>query len=90
MIVFFFFNGFLWKKVWIMFWELSLIAVSSLVFHANDVPPRPTGSEQRFLQNWIVVNLVVAVLVGVAWAFLSTRPELDYTEGKNRNEKQAC
>ncbi|XP_023661446.1 transmembrane protein 237A isoform X2 [Paramormyrops kingsleyae] len=40
----------------------------------------PTGSEQRFLQNWIVVNLVVAVLVGLAWAFLSTRPELDYTE----------
>ncbi|XP_048881877.1 transmembrane protein 237A-like isoform X1 [Brienomyrus brachyistius] len=40
----------------------------------------PTGSEQRFLQNWIVVNLVVAVLVGLAWAFLCTRPELDYTE----------
>ncbi|MFT7808148.1 transmembrane protein 237A-like [Arapaima gigas] len=40
----------------------------------------PVGSEQRFLQPWIVVNLVVALLVGLAWVFVSTRPDLDYTE----------
>ncbi|XP_029112655.1 transmembrane protein 237A-like [Scleropages formosus] len=41
----------------------------------------PEGSEHRFLQPWIVVNLVVALLVGLAWVFVSTRPDLDYTEG---------
>ncbi|KAM3861869.1 transmembrane protein 237A [Diretmus argenteus] len=40
----------------------------------------PPGSEHQILQPWIVVNLVVALLVGLAWAFVSTRPELDYTE----------
>ncbi|KAK1166234.1 transmembrane protein 237 isoform X1 [Acipenser oxyrinchus oxyrinchus] len=40
----------------------------------------PSGSEQQILQPWIVVNLVVTLLVGIAWVFLSTRPEMDYTE----------
>ncbi|KAG7467350.1 hypothetical protein MATL_G00152460 [Megalops atlanticus] len=40
----------------------------------------PPGSEHQILQPWIVVNLVVALLVGLAWVFVSTRPELDYTE----------
>lgn len=43
---------------------------------------RPAGSEQQILRPWIVVNLVVALLVGVAWAVVSTRPDIDYTEGK--------
>uniref|UniRef100_A0A8C7PZR3 Transmembrane protein 237b n=1 Tax=Oncorhynchus mykiss TaxID=8022 RepID=A0A8C7PZR3_ONCMY len=41
----------------------------------------PPGSEQQILNPWIIVNLVVAVLVGMAWIFISTRPEMDYTEG---------
>ncbi|MED6236962.1 hypothetical protein ATANTOWER_016836 [Ataeniobius toweri] len=41
---------------------------------------RPPGSEQQILRPWIVVNLVVALLVGVAWAVVSTRPDIDYTE----------
>ncbi|XP_028292384.1 transmembrane protein 237A isoform X2 [Gouania willdenowi] len=40
----------------------------------------PPGSEQQILRPWIVVNLVVALLVGLAWAVVSTRPEVDYTE----------
>ncbi|XP_038575953.1 transmembrane protein 237A-like isoform X2 [Micropterus salmoides] len=40
----------------------------------------PPGSEQQILQPWIVVNLVVALLVGLAWAVVSTRPDIDYTE----------
>lgn len=28
------------------------------------------------------MNLVVAVLVGMAWIFISARPEMDYTEGE--------
>ncbi|KAM6946060.1 transmembrane protein 237A [Aplochiton taeniatus] len=40
----------------------------------------PPGSEQQILQPWIVVNLVVALLVGMAWVFVSTRPDVDYTE----------
>ncbi|MEQ2192708.1 hypothetical protein XENOCAPTIV_015885, partial [Xenoophorus captivus] len=40
----------------------------------------PPGSEQQILRPWIVVNLVVALLVGVAWAVVSTRPDIDYTE----------
>ncbi|XP_037543036.1 transmembrane protein 237A [Nematolebias whitei] len=40
----------------------------------------PPGSEHQVLRPWIVVNLVVALLVGVAWAVVSTRPDIDYTE----------
>ncbi|KAF1383031.1 hypothetical protein PFLUV_G00150030 [Perca fluviatilis] len=40
----------------------------------------PPGSEQQILQPWIVVNMVVALLVGLAWAVVSTRPDIDYTE----------
>ncbi|XP_017546968.2 transmembrane protein 237A isoform X2 [Pygocentrus nattereri] len=40
----------------------------------------PPGSEHQILQPWIVVNLVVALLVGLAWIFVSTRPDMDYTE----------
>uniref|UniRef100_A0A3Q3GB94 Transmembrane protein 237a n=1 Tax=Labrus bergylta TaxID=56723 RepID=A0A3Q3GB94_9LABR len=42
----------------------------------------PPGSEQQILRPWIVVNLVVALLVGMAWAVVSTRPDIDYTEGR--------
>uniref|UniRef100_A0A667WVK0 Transmembrane protein 237a n=1 Tax=Myripristis murdjan TaxID=586833 RepID=A0A667WVK0_9TELE len=48
-----------------------------LYYFIHTMPP---GSEHQILQPWIVVNLVVALLVGLAWAFVSTRPELDYTE----------
>ncbi|XP_077393129.1 transmembrane protein 237A [Festucalex cinctus] len=40
----------------------------------------PPGSEEQILRPWIVVNLVVAMLVGLAWAVISTRPDIDYTE----------
>ncbi|KAM7380024.1 hypothetical protein PAMP_003351 [Pampus punctatissimus] len=33
----------------------------------------PPGSEQQILRPWIVVNLVVALLVGLAWAVVSTQ-----------------
>jgi len=45
---------------------------------------RPPGSEEQILRPWIVVNLVVALLVGLAWAVVSTRPDIDYTEGRWR------
>uniref|UniRef100_A0A3Q3SAT5 Transmembrane protein 237A-like n=1 Tax=Mastacembelus armatus TaxID=205130 RepID=A0A3Q3SAT5_9TELE len=40
----------------------------------------PPGSERQILQPWIAVNLVVALLVGLAWAIVSARPDIDYTE----------
>ncbi|XP_078085202.1 transmembrane protein 237-like [Mustelus asterias] len=40
----------------------------------------PSGSEFQILHPWIVVNLVVTILVGLAWVFLSYHPTLDYTE----------
>ncbi|XP_061775408.1 transmembrane protein 237A-like isoform X5 [Nerophis ophidion] len=40
----------------------------------------PPGSEEQILRPWMVVNLVVALLVGVAWAVIATRPDIDYTE----------
>ncbi|CAH2305978.1 transmembrane 237 [Pelobates cultripes] len=49
-------------------------------------PPTENGSlwqadtETQILQPWIVVNLVVALLVGLAWLFLSCRPDLDHSE----------
>lgn len=38
------------------------------------------GIEEQVLQPWIVVNLVVALLVGLSWLFLSYRPDLDLSE----------
>ncbi|XP_034533958.1 transmembrane protein 237B [Notolabrus celidotus] len=40
----------------------------------------PPGSEHQILHPWVTVNLVVALLVGLAWIFIATRPEKDYTE----------
>ncbi|XP_061571645.1 transmembrane protein 237A-like [Cololabis saira] len=42
----------------------------------------PPGSEHQILHPWVTVNLVVALLVGLAWIFIATRPETDYTEGE--------
>ncbi|XP_018516737.1 transmembrane protein 237B isoform X1 [Lates calcarifer] len=41
----------------------------------------PPGSEHQILHPWVTVNLVVALLVGLAWIFIATRPVTDYTEG---------
>ncbi|XP_053328232.1 transmembrane protein 237 [Spea bombifrons] len=38
------------------------------------------GTEKQILQPWIVVNLVVTLLVGLAWLFLSCHPDLDHSE----------
>ncbi|XP_062971954.1 transmembrane protein 237 [Elgaria multicarinata webbii] len=40
----------------------------------------PQGAEEQILQPWIVVNLVIALLVGISWLFLSYRPQLDHSE----------
>ncbi|XP_041637392.1 transmembrane protein 237A-like isoform X1 [Cheilinus undulatus] len=40
----------------------------------------PPGSEHQILHPWVTINLVVALLVGLAWIFIATRPEKDYTE----------
>ncbi|CAK6977954.1 transmembrane protein 237B-like [Scomber scombrus] len=40
----------------------------------------PPGSEHQILHPWVTVNLVVALLVGLAWIFIASRPEIDYTE----------
>ncbi|XP_055362898.1 transmembrane protein 237B-like isoform X2 [Betta splendens] len=39
------------------------------------------GSEHQILHSWVTVNLVVALLVGLAWIFIATRADTDYTEG---------
>lgn len=44
-------------------------------------PFRAEGIEEQVLQPWIVVNLVVALLVGLSWLFLSYRPGMDLSEG---------
>ncbi|XP_048365997.1 transmembrane protein 237 isoform X2 [Sphaerodactylus townsendi] len=49
-------------------------------------PPSENGSlwtsrtEEEILQPWIVVNLVIALLVGTSWLFLSYQPQLDLSE----------
>ncbi|XP_054479944.1 transmembrane protein 237A-like [Anoplopoma fimbria] len=40
----------------------------------------PPGLEHQILHPWVTVNLVVALLVGLAWIFMATRPETDYTQ----------
>ncbi|XP_042300914.1 transmembrane protein 237 isoform X2 [Sceloporus undulatus] len=39
-----------------------------------------SGAEEQILQPWIVVNLVIALLVGISWLFLSYHPQLDHSE----------
>ncbi|XP_039649663.1 transmembrane protein 237A-like isoform X2 [Perca fluviatilis] len=39
----------------------------------------PPGLEHQILHPWVTVNLVVALLVGLAWVFIATRPETDRT-----------
>ncbi|XP_043916441.1 transmembrane protein 237 isoform X2 [Protopterus annectens] len=39
-----------------------------------------SGTELSVLRPWIVVNLVVTILVGLAWIVLSSNPEVDYSE----------
>lgn len=39
-----------------------------------------SGTEQDILQPWIVVNLVIALLVGISWLILSYAPQLDISE----------
>ncbi|XP_049919441.1 transmembrane protein 237B-like [Epinephelus moara] len=39
----------------------------------------PPGSEHQILHPWVTVNLVVALLVGLAWIFIATRPGVDKT-----------
>ncbi|XP_077427210.1 transmembrane protein 237B isoform X1 [Vanacampus margaritifer] len=38
------------------------------------------GSDHQILHSWATVNLVVALLVGLAWLLISIRSETDYTE----------
>ncbi|XP_068612511.1 transmembrane protein 237B [Brachionichthys hirsutus] len=40
----------------------------------------PPGSEHQILHPWMTVNLVVALLVALAWICIATRPEEDHTE----------
>lgn len=42
---------------------------------------RAAGNEKQVLQPWILVNLVLAILVGLSWLFLSYRPGMDLSEG---------
>ncbi|KAI4880268.1 hypothetical protein NFI96_030707, partial [Prochilodus magdalenae] len=41
-------------------------------------------SEHGALYPWIIVNLVVTLLVGLAWVLVSISPDVDYTEGKSQ------
>ncbi|XP_010615822.1 transmembrane protein 237 isoform X3 [Fukomys damarensis] len=41
---------------------------------------RAAAIEEQSLQQWILVNLVVALLVGLSWLFLSYRPGMDLNE----------
>lgn len=44
----------------------------------------PLGSEHQILHPWVTVNLVVALLVGLAWIFIAARPDSDCTEGERQ------
>lgn len=46
---------------------------------------RSPGSEHQVLHPWVTINLVVALLVGLAWILMATRPEADYTEGQRES-----
>lgn len=40
----------------------------------------PPGSEHAILYPWVIVNLAVTLMVGLAWALIATGPETDHTE----------
>ncbi|XP_061898833.1 transmembrane protein 237B isoform X2 [Entelurus aequoreus] len=50
------------------------------LYHTSNSTLWPEGSQHQILHTWVTVNLVVALLVGVAWIFITVRPETDYTE----------
>lgn len=50
------------------------------LYPASNATLWPPGSEHQILHPWVTINLVVALLVGLAWIFIATRPEKDYTE----------
>ncbi|KAI7807798.1 transmembrane protein 237B [Triplophysa rosa] len=38
------------------------------------------GSESSIIYPWVIVNLVVTLLVGLAWVLMSSSPDIDHTE----------
>lgn len=38
------------------------------------------GSESSIIYPWVTVNLVVTLLVGLAWVLMSSSPDIDHTE----------
>lgn len=51
------------------------------LYRAYNTTLWPPGSEHQILHPWVTVNLVVALLVGLSWIFIATRPDTDYTQG---------
>ncbi|XP_056122953.1 transmembrane protein 237B isoform X1 [Rhinichthys klamathensis goyatoka] len=49
-------------------------------YSSDNVTLWQPGSEHSFLYPWIIVNLVVTLLVGLAWVLMSTSPDIDHTE----------
>ncbi|XP_051753825.1 transmembrane protein 237B isoform X2 [Ctenopharyngodon idella] len=49
-------------------------------YSSDNVTLWQPGSEHSFLYPWIIVNLVVTLLVGLAWVLMSTSPDIDRTE----------
>lgn len=68
-----------------IFWPSSdlhhLTQCNELLWTFSPLSCRPSGFEHRILHPWVTVNLVVALLVGLAWIFMASQPERDYTEG---------
>ncbi|XP_056315517.1 transmembrane protein 237B [Danio aesculapii] len=50
----------------------------------------PPGSERSILYPWITVNLVVSLLVGLAWILMSTSPDIDNTEAFLMSMEMEC
>ncbi|CAN9498442.1 unnamed protein product [Ophioblennius macclurei] len=51
------------------------------LYHYSNTTLWPPGSEHQILHPWVTVNLVVALLVGLAWIFIASQPGTDYTQG---------
>ncbi|XP_067314400.1 transmembrane protein 237B isoform X2 [Pseudorasbora parva] len=49
-------------------------------YSSDNVTLWQPGAERSFLYPWIIVNLVITLLVGLAWVLMSTSPEIDHTE----------
>lgn len=73
--------SFLYFSALVLSLSLQMTSDRMNLFLSSNTTLWPSGSEHQILHPWVTVNLVVALLVSLAWIFIAMRPGTDYTTG---------